>query len=117
MTPAKPPVTRAVPTTPGADRTREEWIAFTEECIDQFLDLVADRTLYGYGLLSDAARVARYERQLAEAAGQIGRAEVDAAYDRVEARWREKLGERLWAAVLNDQPALADEMFRAEDSD
>lgn len=117
MAPAKPPVTGAMPTPPGADRTREEWIAFIEQCIDQFLGLVADRTLYGYGLLSDAARVARYERQLAEAAGHIGQAEVDAAYGRVEVRWREKPGERLWAAVLNDQPALADEMFRAEDSD
>ena len=117
MTPTKPPVIRAIPTTPSAARTREEWIAFTEQAIDQFLDLVADRTLYGYGLVSDAARAGRYERQLAEAAGHVGRAEVDAAYDRVEARWREKLGERLWAALLNDQPALADEMSRAEDSD
>ena len=117
MTSENPALTGVTPTAPSADRTRKEWIAFTEQCIDQFLDLVSDRTLYGYGLLSDAVRVARYERQLAEAAGHIGRAEVDAAYDRVEARWREKLGERLWAAVLNDQPALADEMFRAEDSD
>lgn len=101
---------------PDADRTREEWTALTEECVDQFLALVADRALYGYGLLSDAARVTRYERQLAEAAGHIGQAGVEAAYDRVECRWREKLGERLWTAVLADEPALADEMFWAEDS-
>lgn len=117
MSQSKPPESRPTPTTPNGDRTREEWVILIEHRIDQFLDLVADRTLYGYGLVSDAARVARYERQLAEAAGHVGRAEIDAAYDRVEARWREKLGERLWAAVLNDQPALADEMFRAEDSD
>ena len=117
MSQSKPPFTRPTLTTPNADRTREEWTAYTEQCVDQFLDLVADRTLYGYGLVSDAARVARYEQQLAEAAGHVGRAEVDAAYVRVEARWREKLGERLWAAVLNDQPALADEMSWAEDSE
>ena len=117
MTSEKPALTRVTPTAPSADRTRVEWIALTEQSVDQFLDLVADRTLYGYGLLSDAARVARYERRLAEAAGHIGQAEVDAAYYRVEARWREKLGGRLRASVLNDQPVLADEMFRGEDSD
>ncbi len=116
MSPSQPLSSNPITPTPSEERTREEWIAFAERCIDEFLDLVADRTLYGYGLLSDAVRVVRYERQLAEIAGHIGQAEVDAAYDRVEARWREKLGERLWAAVLSDRPALADDMFRDEDS-
>lgn len=97
------------------DSTREKWTAFTELCVHEFLSVVIDRTLYGYGLLSDANRAARYERQLAEAAGHIGQAEVEAAYGRVEARWRNELGERLWAAVLNDEPALADEMSWGEE--
>lgn len=116
MSQSKSPETSPAPAPPNADGTREEWTAFTELCVHEFLSVVIDRALYGYGLSSDAARAARYERQLAEAADHIGQAEVEAAYDRVAARWRNELGERLWTAVVNDEPALAEEVFRADAS-
>ena len=101
----------------GYPLTKEEVLILAEHWFEQYLDSCVFSTLHGQIGSSDLRIRAYADERLELMEDIVGKDEVKATCDRVEARWRKQMGEELWAAFTEGRAVLGDDARAAEDEE